>query len=164
MFEVDISDAFTVNYHGQQEMIDATPLQEPDPNWLYIDAEGHEHRWWHDRTPTLQQIIDIPSSGDPGEDDWTPAVTHLECIICGEHIEPGWRTPLSRRMIGGLKSYTLEAVVPAHHWAALRTAWDTDWFTLRYQGHQFVARVVHFVSEDGRIRAAFDVRPTPLST
>jgi len=71
------------------EPIDVTCLHRPDPAWRYVDARGHEHRWYDgDRpaltyrpsgqyhVPTLTQIVDVE-----GTDEY-PAVVHYECTAC----------------------------------------------------------------------------------
>lgn len=89
--------------------LDVTPLQEPDPFWVYRDAAGHEHRW-HFRRPAPKPfpVTDDPNAYDPHLPTlrWVmtqpateehPEEGHYVCAECGERIEPGYRTPPVRR-------------------------------------------------------------------
>lgn len=65
----------------------------PDPDWRFTDGRGHSH--WRSKKednpyPTLIWIVDDP--GYDGDDDYyCPPRGHYECVICGEHIEPGFK-------------------------------------------------------------------------
>lgn len=60
----------------------------PDPDWQFTDAQGHHH-YRSPREgkhyPTLVTVIDCEATDDYNE-EW-----HYECVICGEHIEPGYK-------------------------------------------------------------------------
>lgn len=81
-------------------LMDITPMEEADPEWEYVDEEGHKHSWnikdinsgdWEH--PTVKYVEDSPATRE------YPAEGHYECKKCGETIEFGWRTPSVRREI-----------------------------------------------------------------
>ena len=80
--------------------IDVTPMEEADPNWEYIDNNGHKHYWKINNInrgdyslPTLKCVEDTPDTEN------YPAVNHYECKKCGEIVKPKMRTPPTRRYI-----------------------------------------------------------------
>lgn len=94
--------------------IEVTMLHRPDTGWKFIDAAGHEHRWYvgdepADRydpmtrygTPTLTWVKDGEEYWE-GDDEPHP-VGHLECRICGEHVQPQYKADECRQYIPGLK-------------------------------------------------------------
>jgi hypothetical protein len=80
------------------EYIDVTPMSEPDPDWIFVDLLGHEHRYTADNTlPTLRVVtIDEGDNEHPG---WSIHV----CKLCGERVRPQHRPPRFRQFmkIGG---------------------------------------------------------------
>jgi len=64
----------------------------PDPAWCYQDANGHIHRWdlAAKKVHTIKTVIDAVHDHYDDGDHWTTEETHEECILCGEHIEPGY--------------------------------------------------------------------------
>ena len=83
----DDSQQFIRGFHG--EPIEVTSLNRPDTAWRFIDANGHEHRWFDGDTPatsdspmrkytlpTLVRIVDAE-----GTDEY-PEVAHYECRAC----------------------------------------------------------------------------------
>ena len=85
------------------EMIEATPIQEPDPAWQYIDRKGHTHKW--EKPYAIHTIIMVV---DAEETDEYPAVTHYECRKCKERIMPGMRSPGTRQYITGLTHWSID--------------------------------------------------------
>lgn len=89
----------------ETEQIEVTSaLPQPDHNWRFTDAQGHEH-FWRDGYPTLVSVADetywCPDCGDDHTD------THLECAICGEAIVPGTYFHAGRQFVPGRTSYRL---------------------------------------------------------
>lgn len=72
----------------------ALGTSDPDLTWDYTDEAGHYHWWVNEgdrpRTPTLIEVDDETYWCPDCRDDHTDS--HLECRICGEHIEPGYTT------------------------------------------------------------------------
>lgn len=75
-------------YVFEQELIETTCWSRPDPDWHYVDRAGHAH---DSRRELLVRVKDDPNESDSWFDadgeEWN-ASTHLECRLCGEHIEP----------------------------------------------------------------------------
>lgn len=90
---------------AETEIVDVTSsLPKPDPNWVYTDEHGHEHRY-EDGYPTLVRVVDATHVDEYGEewDEW-----HFECRECGEHVMPGTVGPSPfREFAPGRRSYYL---------------------------------------------------------
>jgi len=87
----------------EREMIDVTmSLPYINPNWVGVDANGHEQR-----TGTYHFVVDTP-----GDDEW-PDEGHYECDLCGAEVKPGLTTDCVRRFIPGLATYYLNGE-PVH--------------------------------------------------
>ena len=72
---------------------DSTPFQERelDPNWRYVDAAGHEHRWAGHELPTLKRV-EVPDEKCPRCDALLEVGgSYMACRDCGERIIPGMR-------------------------------------------------------------------------
>lgn len=75
----------------EQITIESCTATRPDLRWERVDRAGHFHAYSSDGTlPTLEARDEqMPCPGgcdDPGCDGYT--VTHYQCVICGEEIEP----------------------------------------------------------------------------
>ncbi len=68
------------------DYIDVTPRSEPDPDWVYVDKQGHSHRWDFalNGAATVTSLKYVED--DPGDDEYPPS-GHFECRECGEHIQ-----------------------------------------------------------------------------
>jgi hypothetical protein len=111
----------------KSELIDISTAYEPDPNWVFVDTLGKEHRWayaanhkWH--LPTLRIRV-VHDAGDmecslgespcPGAacercDDFKRAGYDREEFFVpetGEAVEPGYRTAAGPRYMRGLTAY-----------------------------------------------------------
>ena len=80
------------------------PIYNPDYAWRHLDGEGHIHAWVDGKLPSLDHVID-----EEGDDDY-PGVSHYECKICKEHVEPKlkedeFRTPI---VVQGPTTFILE--------------------------------------------------------
>lgn len=111
--EVDGYEVQVIDFTLRSEPIEVTSnLPEPDPDWRYVDAQGHEHTY-SDGYPTLVEVEDWPAGVDVDGFDY-PAGTRLECRLCGEEVRPGLRGPTGfREYIAG--PVTGELVVPWPH-------------------------------------------------
>lgn len=77
-----------------------------DPDWRYIDKEGHLHALVAKEWPTLTWVVDRTYWCDSCNDEHQEG--HYECNICGETIEPGMRpSPGHAEHIEGRREYFL---------------------------------------------------------
>lgn len=96
------------------DQIEVTMNHRPDTDWRFVDASGHEHRWYvsgvpaasydpmaRHETPTLMQVGDgtywYDDDGDAHE-NW-----HMECVQCGQRIDPSYTSDMTRQFIPGLR-------------------------------------------------------------
>ena len=109
-------------FESHCDLIDVTSMRRPDPTWVFVDALGHEHRWYVERdgqthvamptydpqrtykTPTLIYVKDGESCYEDGE---PYEYGHLECASCGEHVQPRHTADTQRQYIPGLRYYTI---------------------------------------------------------
>lgn len=106
-----------------------------NPDWVHVDADGHEHRFDGDALPTLEEFK-VGEGWCMDCRDYHEE-TELRCRECGERVVPAWRWsgPVAGRF-PGLTSFTLtvtfpflapvEVPVTEEHYEALRTAEDED--------------------------------------
>lgn len=93
-----------ITFRTNQDLVDVALIREPDPNWKFTDKEGHIHVWrLIDGEPTVvascKWITDAPAT------DEYPSIGHAECRRCDQHVDFGWRAPLHRELMPGLRSY-----------------------------------------------------------
>lgn len=108
-----------------RDMIDVTPAAEPDPHWVRVDEQGHQHRWMAGPDPlvplvsparqqavlpTLRRVPDPPFWCEGCRD--VHEFAHYECSVCGEPVEPAMRPTLKRRYINGPLNVTIEVDEP----------------------------------------------------
>lgn len=111
----------TGSWTVEQEMIDATPRSENDPNWVHVDSHGHTHRWmagpdplvpltYPQRqtavSPTLRYVLEDPYWCAECSDEHH--FGHYVCVLCGDEVTPGTRAFLGRNYIPGLKRVTID--------------------------------------------------------
>ena len=100
------------------DLMDVTSLHRPDTDWRFVDARGHEHRWYVDgkpaatyrpsaalETPTLKRVFEKWGYYEDG--DRYP-IGHHECKECGEHIEPRYRADDTTQYIAGMRRYRVD--------------------------------------------------------
>lgn len=102
-------------FEMEQEVIDVTSSHRPDTSWRFVDAAGHEHRWFADDQPAESYRsgakYDVPTlvwvkDGVRYDEDGEPYdVGHNECLQCGEHVDPRYTADTTRRKMAGLASY-----------------------------------------------------------
>jgi hypothetical protein len=97
------------NLEVRRERVEVTTaLPQPDPRWSYTDAHGHDHAYGtqDDPYPTLARRYSetywCEECDDEHQDTW------LECLRCGEMIEPGTVVDTSPRWVPGPKEYVLD--------------------------------------------------------
>lgn len=99
----------------QTERVDVTPMMEPDPNWTFTDAAGHEHSYTASdhagHYPTLAYLPHHGHADDEDEcdydDDQHLCYPVLACTECSEEIRPVLR-PGRPASIPGLTSYLID--------------------------------------------------------
>jgi hypothetical protein len=98
-------------------LIEVTSLHRPDLAWRFVDAEGHEHRWFLNgrpatdyrpdatyETPSLRRVFD---HWDYDEDGERFARYRHDCRICRQTIEPGYRADDTTQYIAGLRTWRI---------------------------------------------------------
>lgn len=130
-----MSDARTVIEHDGRtleiitEMIEITPMSEPDPHWRQVDDAGHVHmaaraddgRVWY---PTLETYPEDHECTTWCEDDGCPSF--LGCRLCRERISPAQRAGRTK-LIKGLTVYLIDGRhVDAAAARELAAAWQRD--------------------------------------
>ncbi len=94
----------------ERDVIDVTSISpRPDPNWVYVDGHGHEHRMYDGVWSTLRRVVTssywCPDCGDEHE------ASHWACAVCGEPVQPGMVGPgLAREFVPGRARYWLDDV------------------------------------------------------
>lgn len=86
-----------------------TPVHghELDPNWVYTDKAGHEHRPVDGKYPSLQTQTEFVPCDDPECCDGYDA-EYTECVQCGERISIGTRPATFYQT--GYASYLIDGV------------------------------------------------------
>jgi hypothetical protein len=103
------------------DMLDVTSNHRPSIGWCLVDVHGHEHRWYVGdqpatvyrpglkyETPSLVWVKDGEAYWE--DDDEPHAVGHLECRLCGEHIQPGYMADTYRQYMPGLRRFRINGV------------------------------------------------------
>lgn len=105
-------------YRVESEPFDVTSLSRPDPQWVHVDAHGHEHRWYLNGQPASSYspsaryelptlvVVREPTVIDEWGDEWTPS--HYECVVCRVTVNPGTTADTCRQFVPGLRSYFLD--------------------------------------------------------
>ncbi|WP_304452888.1 hypothetical protein [Nocardiopsis sp. YSL2] len=107
----------------ERDFVDVTVAAEPDPNWVYTDQHGHEHRYHPgegDHYPTLVTVMDEPYWCPDCEEEHQ--FDHLECRLCGEQISPGIRPGTPRKVPGMWAAYLNDEPISGEHADALLAA------------------------------------------
>jgi hypothetical protein len=81
-------------------------IPEADPDWRFVDPNGHGHFRQGNKYPTLRWVA-LPCS--MGHGDECTSEGYYECTICSKVIHPGTRTP-EPRWIPGVTTFTLKCV------------------------------------------------------
>lgn len=77
----------TINVERDYETVWVS--EEPDPDWIFTDAAGHEHRWRDEAVPTVERVVTGLGWSEDLQD--FEEVAELRCRRCGEVVEPRWR-------------------------------------------------------------------------
>jgi len=94
-----------------RDVIDVTSFKEPDPDWIYTDSNGHEHRWkieddWNASIPTCIEESILDGYYEDGEPDYR---REYRCKLCGEVIHPEM-CPVTYRRYKPLTSANINGV------------------------------------------------------
>ena len=88
-----------------REIIEVTPLTEPDLSWVHVDKRGHKHQYTNEgEVLSIRYVEDTPATEE------YPAEYHYECKRCREVICPKVAAPTSRSYIEGLSNYYINDV------------------------------------------------------
>ena len=114
--------------------------REPDPTWVYEDAEGHGHFWAltsydHYWVPTTE--YKIVASYWCEHCNEVHETGHQVCRDCGEVIQPGTRPgPRTKRIAGTtVTEITVHANIPDHREVEVVIEGDNTLLSGRYKGY-----------------------------
>jgi hypothetical protein len=105
--------ADTVILNIDQEALDVTTEYEPDPDWAFVDTEGHFHAYSFDASgrsslPTLTgSTITEPCNGCDDADCEGFQRTEYHCLLCGDLAAPRHRRTEGRKTIPGRENWNL---------------------------------------------------------
>jgi hypothetical protein len=99
------------------ELVEVTSTHRPDTSWRFVDAQGHEHRWYAKGAPAESYSpsgrYEVPTlvwvKDDVGyfEDGEPYDIGHHECVQCGEHVEPRSTADSVQQFVPGLRWYRI---------------------------------------------------------
>ena len=102
------------------DLVEATSLHRPDTSWVFMDAAGHEHRWFSGARPaqsyTPSETYETPSlvwvhdGWGYYEDGERYELGHRECATCGERIEPRYTSDTVRQYVPGLRWFRINGM------------------------------------------------------
>lgn len=106
-----------------RELIDVTRAHRADEHWRFVDPSGHVHQWeWPDgkreyrpdQTATIPTVTRVVTAEGIDEDGVEFEDAHMECLLCGAIVEPGFRPDTHRQYIAGMITYYVDgfAVTP----------------------------------------------------
>lgn len=84
--------------------------EEPDPEWVFVDAAGHEHKWDRPNGVTNSHKVQTGTSVFDDGDGYWDEVPHFElrCNLCEEPLEPGYRYQYGPKFIQGPIHYYVD--------------------------------------------------------
>jgi hypothetical protein len=104
----------------ERQVIDVSSAtaRKPDMSWTFVDKAGHFHAFDHEgnlptivrREERVQPDFEDEEDRDTDDDfygDYDYSVTHIECTLCGEKVEPQYVPDYPQRLIPGPTEYTL---------------------------------------------------------
>ena len=124
----------TINVERDYEIVWVS--EEPDPDWIFVDAAGHEHRWRGETVqamPTVERVVTgLEWSEDLQEFE---EVAELRCRRCGEVVEPRWRACQREETVAGLERATGSITSEHPQFKQLEAAfYHGRWITLELEG------------------------------
>ena len=112
-----VPDLVVESIRSDRELIDVTCLSRPDTAWHYVDQQGHEHFWTthhgkrssRDYNPRLQYktptLVKVHDGYEHFDDGAVIELSHLECWLCGERVEPGYCADEYTQYVEGLRQH-----------------------------------------------------------
>jgi hypothetical protein len=104
----------------EREVVEVSSLdpREPDPDWSFVDAAGHEHRWAGSATPTLEERVVERWWCHSCCDEHVDSI--LVCAQCGQRVAPGTRRgPAVQYLPGSVTYYLNDEPIPEERWREL---------------------------------------------
>ena len=100
-----------------RDVIDVTPIEEPDPRWKFTDSKGHRHKWEIINSGSYKEVSSVPTCSAktivvgmyPDGSDRTEI--EYRCLKCNEVIDPRWKGVTFRRFAPGVTSAYLDGVM-----------------------------------------------------
>lgn len=145
----------TVNVERDYETVWVS--EEPDPDWTFVDAAGHEHRWRGEAVPTVEHVVTgMEWSEDLQEFE---EVFELRCRRCGEAVEPRWRTCQREESHYGPTRITGTVTSGHPRFGHLTAAFaDGRWVTLEVDGGYLVDALAVEVTDEEILFVGRDLR------
>jgi hypothetical protein len=94
-------------------------MPERDPDWKMVDENGHGH--FVDKNGELPTLRWVAQPCSMGHGDDCDSEGYFECLLCGEVISPGTRTP-KPFYVAGMTTYTLTTETSTYEFGP--TQWD----------------------------------------
>lgn len=93
------------------DLVDTSRLDSrvPDAGWEHVDKEGHVHRWYDGKVPTVETVAVARWYCDDCRDEHETVATI--CRWCGDTIDLGYTTDPHPQYIKGLERWTFEIEV-----------------------------------------------------
>jgi hypothetical protein len=118
----------------ERQVIDVSSAsaRKPDMSWTFVDKAGHFHAFDHEgnlptivrREERVQPDFEDEEDRDTDDDfydDYDYSVTHIECALCGEEIQPQYVPDYPQKLIPGPTEYslTVRGAVPSGRFSVL---------------------------------------------
>lgn len=97
---------FDVEFRREGPFYINTPVA--DPAWVFVDAQGHEHRWDGPLVTNSRWVVDEVYWCEDCRDEHERG--HTECSICGEEFEPGTHYDEGPHYFPGPTEWTVEVI------------------------------------------------------
>lgn len=103
-----IAPGVEIHFHQETEQFAMLNGQRvPDESWKEVDKNGHGHAFFNGKLPTLELVqTGVQYVGDAYDGCEIP-ITHYECLICREEVEPKYKISYDSVRVAGPPQYTL---------------------------------------------------------
>jgi len=106
-------------FESFHDLIEATSMHRPNPDWVYVDPQGHEHRWTLTKDGVVIQgyhpsaQADVLSCGWQSVDYYTEEGEKIDigyhiCAQCGVRINPGYMADETHQYVRGLRHFRID--------------------------------------------------------